>query len=53
MYIVKFERNAKDGLKAKILLENDNAHLMLKLNPINPNEEEEKTNNDNYEEKKV
>ena len=53
MYIVKFERNAKDGLKAKILLENDNAHLMLKPNPINPNEEEEKTNNDNYEEKKV
>ena len=27
MYIVKFERNAKDGLKSRTLLENDNSHL--------------------------
>ena len=42
MYIIKFERNAKDGLKSKMLLENDNAHLMLKINPELSNEEEKK-----------
>ena len=45
MYIVKFERNAKNGLKPKIILENDNSHLQLKLNQLlasNPNQEEEK-----------
>ena len=33
MYVVKFERNAKDELKAKILLENDNIHLQMTLQP--------------------
>ena len=27
MYVIKFERNAKDGLKSSVLLENDNSHL--------------------------
>ena len=44
MYIIKFERNAKSGLKAKILLENDNEHLKLKINPteVTDGQEEEK-----------
>ena len=44
MYILKFERNAKSGLKARILLENDNEHLKLKINPTvtEDNQEEEK-----------
>ena len=31
MYVIKFERNAKDGLKSTVILENDNTHLQLKL----------------------
>lgn len=42
MYIIKFERNAKSGLKPRIILENDNEHLKLKINPTEDNEEEEK-----------
>ena len=44
MYIIKFERNAKSSLKARILLENDNEHLKLKINPteVADGQEEEK-----------
>ena len=41
MYIIKFERNAKGGLKARILLENDNAHLLLKINPTDTDQEDQ------------
>ena len=44
MYIVRFERNARDGLKPKIIMKNDNSHLQLKLDGAQPatNEEEKK-----------
>ena len=31
MFIVRFERNAKDGLKPKLIMKNDNSHLQLNL----------------------
>ena len=34
MYIVQFDRNAKGGLKPKVLLENDNSHIKLELSPF-------------------
>ena len=44
MYIIRFERNAKDGLKTKIVMKNDNSHLQLSLDGATPatNNEEEK-----------
>ena len=34
MFIVRFERNAKDGLKPKMLMQNDNSHLKLSLEGV-------------------
>ena len=31
MFIIRFERNAKDGLKPKLIMKNDNSHLELDL----------------------
>ena len=31
MFIIRFERNAKDGLKPKLIMKNDNSHLELNL----------------------
>ena len=36
MFIVRFERNAKDGLKPKMLMQNDNSHLKLSLEGVTP-----------------
>ena len=47
MYIIRFERNAKDGLKPKIVMKNDNSHLQLSLEGATP-----ATNNPQEEEKK-
>ena len=37
MFIIKFERNAKDGLKPKIIMKNDNSHLQLDLSQAKAN----------------
>jgi len=36
MFIVRFERNAKAGLKPKILMQNDNSHLKLSIEGVIP-----------------
>ena len=45
MFIIRFERNAKDGLKPKLIMKNDNSHLDLDLRNARiptPGMEEEK-----------
>ena len=45
MFIIRFERNAKDGLKPKLIMKNDNSHLDLALRNARipaPGMEEEK-----------
>ena len=31
MFIIRFERDAKNGLKSKMIMKNDNSHLQLDL----------------------